>query len=120
MLLLVRPWVLAQEAVQRHQDPGGAKAALQRMISLECRLQNAEPIRCWREAFHGPDLAAVDLHREREAGARRLPSMLTVQAPHTPCSQPTWVPVAPNWCRRKSVSSSARLGLAGDRPCRSA
>jgi hypothetical protein len=29
----------------------------------------------------------------------------TVQAPHTPCSQPTCVPVAPSSSRRKSVSS---------------
>src|SRR5699024_11433278 len=30
------------------------------------------------------------------------PSTSTVQAPHTPCSHPTWVPVAPSSCRRKS------------------
>src|SRR6202035_5968333 len=69
---LIRPWVLAQEAVERHQDPGCAKAALQRVISLEGRLQNAETVRRRRQAFHGSDLTTVDLHREREAGARRL------------------------------------------------
>src|SRR6185503_13661450 len=36
--------------------------------------------------------------------ARALcPSTSTVQAPHTPCSQPTWVPVRPRSSRRKSL-----------------
>ena len=33
------------------------------------------------------------------------PSIMTVQQPQTPCSQPTWVPVAPSEWRRKSLSS---------------
>src|SRR5437763_2147085 len=38
--------------------------------------------------------------------ARALsPSTSTVQAPHTPCSQPTWVPVSPRSSRRKSLSA---------------
>ena len=72
MLGLIRLLVLAQEAVERHQDAGGAEAALQRVVALERRLQDAEAAGRWREAFHRPDLAAVDLHGEREAGARRL------------------------------------------------
>src|SRR5829696_1807466 len=32
------------------------------------------------------------------------PSTSTVHAPHTPCSQPTCVPVSPSSCRRKSAS----------------
>ena len=40
--------------------------------------------------------------RQARAGA---PSIWTVQAPHTPCSQPTCVPVRPSLWRRKSVSS---------------
>ena len=34
------------------------------------------------------------------------PSNSTVHAPHTPCSQPTCVPVNPSSCRRKSLSNS--------------
>ena len=34
-----------------------------------------------------------------------MPSICTVQQPQTPCSQPTWVPVAPSEWRRKSDSS---------------
>src|ERR1700685_2363618 len=34
------------------------------------------------------------------------PSTMTVHAPQTPCSQPTWVPVRLRWCRRKSLSNS--------------
>src|SRR5437660_3573399 len=38
--------------------------------------------------------------------ARTLwPSTSTVQAPHTPCSQPMWVPVSPRSSRRKSTRS---------------
>src|SRR3989440_5139360 len=33
------------------------------------------------------------------------PSSSTVHAPQTPCSHPTWVPVYPRSCRRKSDSS---------------
>ena len=32
------------------------------------------------------------------------PSTRTVQAPHTPCSQPTWLPVSPSVSRTKSTS----------------
>ena len=41
----IRPRMLAQEAVERHQDSGGTEAALQRMIAFERRLQNAEAAR---------------------------------------------------------------------------
>ena len=34
------------------------------------------------------------------------PSTWTVQAPQTPCSHPTWVPVSPASWRMKSESSS--------------
>ena len=36
--------------------------------------------------------------------ARRLPSSSTVQAPHTPCSQPACAPVSPRLSRRQSSS----------------
>src|ERR1700722_3468717 len=68
---LVRPRVIAQEAIQRHQDAGGAKAALQRVIALERRLQNAEARGRRRKPLYGPDIAALDLHGKRQAGARR-------------------------------------------------
>ena len=57
------------------------------------------------EPFHGGDLLAGNgltaKIRQDRTGA---PSSNTVQAPHTPCSQPTWVPVNPRSCRRKSDS----------------
>src|ERR1700761_6480692 len=40
--LLGRSWMFAQEMIERHQDARGAKSALQGMIALERRLQNAE------------------------------------------------------------------------------
>ena len=37
------------------------------------------------------------------------PSSRTVQAPHTPCSQPTWLPVSPSRSRRKSTRFCAHV-----------
>ena len=62
------------------------------------------------EALDGRDLGAVGLdgeHQARAHAARRR--RRTVQAPHTPCSQPRFVPVSPRSSRRKSESSRARL-----------
>src|SRR4051794_11641204 len=42
------------------------------------------------------------------------PSMMTVQAPHTPCSQPRWVPVR----LQSSRSQSARVFRASTEPLR--
>ena len=44
-----------------------------------------------------------------------MPSTTTVQAPQTPCSQPTWVPVAPDLVTQEIRQQHARLGLAFDR-----
>ena len=49
-----------------------------------------------------PSTCTASMRQDR-AGT---PSICTVQAPHTPCSQPTCVPVAPSTWRRKSDSSS--------------
>jgi len=65
----VRPRIFTQEAVERHQNAGGAKAALQRVVPPERRLQNAEAVRRGRKTFDRSHHAAVDLHRERKAGA---------------------------------------------------
>ena len=52
---------------------------------------------------------AVGLHGEHQARADGSPSSSTVQAPQTPCSQPTWVPVRARSSRRKSQQQRARL-----------
>ena len=70
---LIRSRVIAQEAIERHQDAGRAKAALKRVVALERRLQDAETAGRWRQALHGPNLATVDLNGEREASACRFP-----------------------------------------------
>src|SRR3984885_4855583 len=49
-----------------------------------------------------PSVCAANIRHERTAA----PSTITVQAPHTPCSQPTWVPASNRSWRRKSLSSS--------------
>src|SRR5216684_268749 len=76
-LALVRIGMVAQERDERHEDARRAEAALQPMGLAERRL-------------------------ERTAS----PSNSTVQAPHTPCSHPTCVPVSPSSWRRKSERSS--------------
>ena len=56
-------------------------------------------------ALDRADRAAVGLDGEQQAGAHRVAVELNVQAPQTPCSQPTWVPVRPASWRMKSESS---------------
>ena len=51
--------------------PGGAEAALQRMVATEGRLQDREPVRRGRQSLDGANIATLGLHRERQAGARR-------------------------------------------------
>jgi hypothetical protein len=58
---------LAQEMVERHQDAGGAEAALQRVMSPERGLQRAQAVSRRREAFDCADIAAVDLYGKRQA-----------------------------------------------------
>src|SRR5436189_1402190 len=65
--------VVAQERDERHEDAGGAEAALQRVRLAESRLQRVELVRAARrEALDGRQLSAVRLHREHQAGAHRL------------------------------------------------
>ena len=47
-----------------------------------------------------PAACTASIRHERTA----RPSMMTVHAPQTPCSQPTWVPVRSRSSRRKSAS----------------
>src|SRR5580698_8102722 len=49
-----------------------------------------------------PSACAASIRQDRTA----TPSQITVQAPQTPCSQPTWVPASSRSWRRKSLSSS--------------
>ena len=72
-LRLVGVGMVAQIKVERHQDAGGAKAALQRVVAAEGFLQDRQPARLRRQPFDGADTGAVGLHRQRQAGARRNP-----------------------------------------------
>src|SRR6202045_2582546 len=49
-----------------------------------------------------PSACAASIRQERTA----TPSKIPVQAPHSPCSQPTCVPASRRSCRRKSLSRS--------------
>ena len=82
--------MLAQVGVERHQDARGAEAALERVVLVEGGLQRpgARPsiVRTSQ-----PSAWTASVRHERTGS----PSSCTVQAPHTPCSQPTFVPVSP-------------------------
>src|SRR5450756_2994271 len=61
----------AQIGIERHQDAGGAEAALQRVMSAECLLQHGETARFGRERLDRADGRAIGLYGERKAGACR-------------------------------------------------
>jgi len=65
--------MIAQKLDQRHQHPRRAEAALEAVVVAECLLQRVQPLGRGREALHRRDLVPVRLHREHQAGARRLP-----------------------------------------------
>ena len=50
-----------------------------------------------------PSTVTANIRQERTGRRRRS----TVQAPHTPCSQPTWVPVSPRSWRRRRTAAAA-------------
>ena len=58
-----------------------------------------------------PSACTASIRQERTAS----PLTSTVQAPHTPCSQPTWVPVSRRWWRRQSAS--VRRGSTSTSTC---
>ena len=71
-LLLAGRRIGFQIVRQRHQDAGGAVAALQREIALEGLLQQGQFSVGSCQPFHSLDLAALGLHRQRQTGAHRL------------------------------------------------
>ncbi len=73
-----------------------------------------------RQSFDGFQLAPLACTANSRHERTGSPLNRIVQAPHTPCSQPTWVPVSPRSSRRKSVkslrgSTSPRVLAAVDR-----
>ncbi len=98
--------------------PGRTEAALQAVLVLEglagsgaACLRTPAP----RWSMSWPSACTARVRQERTD----RPSINTVQAPHTPCSQPTCVPVSRNSWRRKSASvrrtrTSAAVFLAVD------
>ena len=64
--------IVAQQLDQRRQNARRAEAALQAVIVAERLLQRMQRVGIGRDAFDGHDLVAVGLHREHQAGARRI------------------------------------------------
>jgi len=58
-----------QPICARHQNSCGAKAALQRVVSLERSLEANEVIILVLRVFDRVNTPTVDLHRKRQAGA---------------------------------------------------
>ena len=71
-LLLVGLRSTAQERLGRHQEPGGAEAALQRMVLREGALQRRQLAVGAGEPFDGQQRAAIGLDGEHQAGANRF------------------------------------------------
>src|SRR3954471_3897438 len=67
-LSLSRRRVPGEVMVERHQNAGGAEAALERVVAAKRLLQHAEPVGRGREPFDRLEIATIDLRREREAG----------------------------------------------------
>ena len=96
-----------EEVGRRHQDPGRAEAALERVVAWKRLLQRrqravARPAPR-RSRSRRPSACTASMQAARGPRRRRA---RTVQAPQTPCSQPTCVPVSPSRWRRKSESRS--------------
>ena len=74
-----------------------------------CFSQNASCSGCMSSALPSPSMVRISAPAAWTASMRQeralSPLTSTVQAPQTPCSQPTWVPVSPRPSRRKSLSS---------------
>src|SRR5712691_1366690 len=71
-LLLGRIGIVAQELEQSREHAGRAEAALQAVIVAERLLQRMQLLVARRDALDGEDVVAVRLHREHQAGARRI------------------------------------------------
>ena len=95
-----------RQRLERHQDPRRAEAALQSRDcsrKASCNAESRPAPAPGLRRYECPPLPPGPQARGRSGPAR--PSICTVQAPQTPCSQPTCVPVAPSTWRRKSLSS---------------
>ena len=62
--------VVAQVDIERHQDAGGAEAALQGVMATERLLQHRQTALLRRQAFDRTQSATIGLHGQRQAGAR--------------------------------------------------
>src|SRR5918992_5326652 len=88
-VVLGRPGVVAQQGGDRTKEAGGTEPALQAVALLEGALHRRQRTVRPGEAFDGRDGVPGDAHRERQAGAHRLPieehraaSADAVLAPH--------------------------------------
>ena len=91
--------------------PGGAEAALERVVLVEGLLERVQ-----RRVRRGEALDRADARPSAWTASIRhertgSPSSCTVHAPQTPCSQPTFVPVRPASWRMKSAEQRARLDV---------
>src|SRR5262249_27151676 len=88
--------IAGQVIGERHQNARRAEAALQSvMVANACCSGLSVPSGAASDSTvltSRPSAWTASVRHERVA----MPSISTVQAPHTPCSQPTWVPVTPS------------------------
>ena len=97
-----------QQRGGRHQHARGTNAALRRSVakkrtSADVRTSGARPERPSTVVTSWPSACAAETRQEQTG----CPSNKTVQAPQSPASQPTFVPVRPKRSRRTRDSRSA-------------
>ena len=104
--------VFLQQVGRGHQHAGRAEAALQRVMLVERFLQRVHLPRALPSpstvSTRQPSACTANIRQERTLS----PSTSTVQAPQTPCSQPTWVPVRPSVVAQEIGEQQARLDRA--------
>ena len=105
-----------EQRVAGEDHAGRAVAALQPVRLAERILQHAELAGAGAQALDGgtpwPSACTASIRQERTGS----PSSRTVQAPHTPCSQPACVPLRPRVLAQAVEQRAARLDVHLDRP----
>ena len=102
--------MIAQKRVARHHHSWSAVPAL-KSVMLDKRVLHRIEVTVACETFDGRNLAPVRLNGEVKAGFYQFTVEQIEQAPHSPTTQPTWVPVRPSFSRIKCNRQQARLDV---------
>ena len=102
--------VFGQESLRGDQETGRAETALRAAVRGKAGLNRCQ-MGAVGQSFHGDDVRALHLTGEVRQDSFGTPSIITVQQPHVPRSQPRFTPSVPTLSRR----TSKRTALLGAR-----